>query len=91
MKLLDLFAGEDAPLMAVRKVGSTPTGSASVCRDLGSHCLVVTSDAAKRNPLGHIAQWQSDELMGSLVAGSIPAVLSIRLGRSPPMFVSQRL
>lgn len=54
---MDLFAGEDAPLMAGRKVGSTPTRSASACRGLGIHGLVVTSDVAKRDPLGHIAQW----------------------------------
>lgn len=55
MKVLDLFAGEDAPLMAVRKVGSTPTRSASACGGLGIHRLVATSDVAKRDP-GHVAQ-----------------------------------
>lgn len=93
MRLLDLFVGEDAALMALREVGSTPTRSASACRGLGIHGLVATSDVAKRDPFGHIAQWQSDELMGSLVAGSIPAVLSMKMltgsvGRSPPMFAS---
>ena len=54
---MDLFAGEDAPLMAGRKVGSTPTGSASACDGLGIQRLVTTSDVVKRDPLGYIAQW----------------------------------
>ena len=74
---MDLFAGEGAPLMAGRKVGSTPTGSASACSGLGSHCLVTTSAVVKRDPIRALSSvGQSAVLMGTDVAGSIPAGLS---------------
>lgn len=49
-------------LMASGTTGSSPVESASACRGLGSHGLVVTSDVTKRDP-GHVAQWQSGSVM----------------------------
>ena len=73
-------------LMASGTTGSTPVESASACRGLGSHGLVVTSDVTKRDP-GHVAQWQSGSVMKLSVEGSIPSVLTNKRTTSAKLLV----
>ena len=74
---MDLFAGEGAPLMAGRKVGSTPNGIRQRLRWARNPSPRYHLSRGKARPDRALSSvGQSAVLMGTDVAGSIPAGLS---------------